>query len=315
MQWKFQRFRLSKRSKGTQKGRANAFETALSVRTLILGLPRPTSVPTPSLGQVKTDLLDPELANQVISQLHGLPVAVTAENPTPSAASPTSATIPVHAICLDCTDQEADEKWFSRLPSLSAHFQTATEPTPSVAHSDAQYLSSFIQQIHVIDLVQAPDFGIGQPTDGKGLLSGSIPTPKTLSDGMTKVTEQLMSLGFATSAAIWPSHAGVHPPLDRMSVITYWWGLEIVLPPPSMKYLSHVPSVSHAVLNFLSAVALVNNGVREILPFIRYISQYLDFEWNAIKAQDKGKGVVCAATWLMPAALIPRSWDFPPIQT
>jgi len=99
-----------------------------------------------------------------------------------------------------------------------------------------------------------------------------------------------------------------------MSVLTYWWGLEIVLPPPSLKYLSHVPSVSHAVLNFLSAVALVDNGVREILPFIRYISQYLDFEWSAIKAQDKGQGVVCAATWIMPAALVPRPWDFPPIQ-
>ena len=50
-------------------------------------------------------------------------------------------------------------------------------------------------------------------------------------------------------------------------------------------------------MNFLSALALINNGVREILPFIRYISQYVDFEFNAIRGQDKGKGVVCAATW------------------
>jgi hypothetical protein len=50
-------------------------------------------------------------------------------------------------------------------------------------------------------------------------------------------------------------------------------------------------------LNFLSAVALVNNGIREILPFVRYISQFVDFEWTAIKAQDQGSGVVCAATW------------------
>lgn len=50
-------------------------------------------------------------------------------------------------------------------------------------------------------------------------------------------------------------------------------------------------------MNFLSALAIVNNGVREILPFIRYISQYVDFEFSAIKAQDKGHGVVCAATW------------------
>lgn len=43
----------------------------------------------------------------------------------------------------------------------------------------------------------------------------------------------------------------------------------------------------------------------------RYISQFLDFQWNAINGQNKGKGVVCAATWVCPAALVPRSWDFP----
>jgi len=64
-------------------------------------------------------------------------------------------------------------------------------------------------------------------------------------------------------------------------------------------------------LNLLTAISLFNNGVREILPFIRYISQYLDFQWNAIRATDKGSGVVCAATWVCPAALVPRPWDFP----
>lgn len=50
-------------------------------------------------------------------------------------------------------------------------------------------------------------------------------------------------------------------------------------------------------MNFLSAVALVNNGVREILPFIRYIAQFVDFEFTSIKAKDEGRGVICAATW------------------
>jgi len=80
-------------------------------------------------------------------------------------------------------------------------------------------------------------------------------------------------------------------------------------------------------MNFLSALALVNNGVREILPFIRYFAQFIDFEFAAIKSQDRGYGVVCAATWfvssfifsslsyrpdrIMPAAMVPRPWDFP----
>ena len=60
-------------------------------------------------------------------------------------------------------------------------------------------------------------------------------------------------------------------------------------------------------MNFLSALALIDNGVREILPFIRYISQYVDFEFNAIKGQDKGKGVVCAATWYVNS--LSMLWD------
>jgi hypothetical protein len=89
-----------------------------------------------------------------------------------------------------------------------------------------------------------------------------------------------------------------------------WWGLEVVLPPPSLDFLSHVPSVAHAIINFLTALSVANKGVAEILPFIRYISQYIDFEWNTIKSADQGQGVVCAATWIMPAAMVPRAWDF-----
>jgi hypothetical protein len=46
-------------------------------------------------------------------------------------------------------------------------------------------------------------------------------------------------------------------------------------------------------------MALVNNGVKEILPFVRYIAQFIEYEFNSIKTQDKGQGVVCAATWLV----------------
>jgi hypothetical protein len=58
-----------------------------------------------------------------------------------------------------------------------------------------------------------------------------------------------------------------------------------------------VKSISSTVMNFLTALSIMYEGVREILPFVRYLSQYIDFEFNTIKAQDRGKGVVCAATW------------------
>ena len=56
-------------------------------------------------------------------------------------------------------------------------------------------------------------------------------------------------------------------------------------------------SITNTVMNFLTAMAVLNDGVREIIPFVRYLSQYIDFEWTTIKAQDHGKGVICAATW------------------
>jgi sorbitol-specific phosphotransferase system component IIBC len=88
-----------------------------------------------------------------------------------------------------------------------------------------------------------------------------------------------------------------------------------VLPPPTLVYLQvrsgfilhheqflmalvqRGQSISKTVVNFLTAMAAVNDGVREILPFIRYISQFIEFEFGTILAQDVGLGVVCAATW------------------
>jgi len=78
---------------------------------------------------------------------------------------------------------------------------------------------------------------------------------------------------------------------------TDWWGLEVLIPKVSMEFLAQCKSVQSTVLNVLTALATFHTGVREILPFIRYISQFIDFEWNAIQSQNKGNGVVCAATW------------------
>ena len=68
--------------------------------------------------------------------------------------------------------------------------------------------------------------------------------------------------------------------------------------------------MAHTVVNFLTSLSVANGGVAEILPFIRYISTYIDMEFSQIQGQDEGKGVVCAETWIMPAALVPRPWDF-----
>ncbi|KAG8863543.1 hypothetical protein FRB96_008283 [Tulasnella sp. 330] len=260
---------------------------------------------------------------------------------------------PIHAACLDCTDIEADEAHFSRLTSASGGVVEGTttlltltpevaqtgpstlappgSPSsggrsfPNIAQADLSSIIPVLQTLRLVDLVSqsiefigtpSNDFGFGESVEhGGGFLAGAVPSSGSLAEGVITVGQQLLSLGFATSAAVIPSHVGVYPPKDRLSVLSYWWGYEVVIPPPSMKYLANCKSIQNAVLNFLTAFALFNNGVRELLPFVRYASQFIDFEWGAIKAQDKGKGVVCAATWVMPAALVPRPWDFsdPPL--
>ncbi|ETW80999.1 hypothetical protein HETIRDRAFT_240731, partial [Heterobasidion irregulare TC 32-1] len=309
-----------------------AHESALVVRALIVGpggIALPSSKAKPvsraQIGKVKAQLLEPAKANRVIAHLRTLPGAPGISPAATSAAGSDRAPAkPIHAVCLPYTEPEADEKHFKRLqdePTASVvrtrAFGTEALSLPSVATASIDSVTDALKDLHLVNLLTAPDLGLGQPADGAGLLAGAVPTAKTVMDGIVQITPQLMALGYATGKSLLPDHTGVYPPTDRMSVLTYWWGLELVLPPPTLTYLDQADSVSNTVINFLTAVGAVFNGVREILPFVRYIGQYLDFEFDAIKGQDQGQGVVCAATWIMPAAMVPRPWDFaaPPAGT
>ncbi|KAJ3570956.1 hypothetical protein NP233_g4068 [Leucocoprinus birnbaumii] len=274
-----------------------AKKSAVIVRSLIVGQPTTASpkitraAARPQLIKVKSRLTEPKSANRIIAQLRTLsPLgddAVTANSAARLGEKASSPVDPIHAVCLEHPDAEMDRLYFSKSGDGDNSKLDVTSLV-DVGSATMNGLFELMNGINVIDLVKSPDLGLGQPGDGPGVLAGALPTPETVS---------------------------VYPPTDRMSVLTYWWGLELVLPPPSLAFLSSAHSVSGSVMNFLTALSMVNNGVREILPFIRYISQFVDFEFNQIKGQDQGKGVICAATWIMPAALVPRPWDFadPPI--
>jgi len=129
------------------------------------------------------------------------------------------------------------------------------------------------------------------------------------------------ALADLSSAALAPSLAGtaddpssaVGFPIDRLSFVVHWWGYEVLLPPLAMAHLSTAQSVSSAFLSFLQTMAMGAN-LPELLPFIKYISTWVELEFRAIRDQDtRGghKGVVLAATWVMPMALVPRPWDYP----
>ncbi|KAL1942067.1 hypothetical protein VTO73DRAFT_6597 [Trametes versicolor] len=290
------------------------------------------------MRKVKSQLLEPKTAQKILTQLRALP---TSDEPVVVGKTGTGKPVtslpkgPIHAVCLPCTDAEAHERHFSRLDKLQAAapapqatssnaspkakersldlsaVASAAEEISSVTATSFEKLKEVLADLNLVSLITAPDLGLGHPATGPGLFSGALPSAEAIVNGIEQMTPQLLALGYATGQSILPSHAGIYPPTDRMSVITYWWGLEVVMPEPSMKYLSNVPSIAHTAINFLTALAVANGGVSEILPFVRYISQYLDAEWHMIQQADQGQGVVCAATWIMPAALVPRPWDFP----
>ncbi|KAM5531265.1 hypothetical protein V8D89_015066 [Ganoderma adspersum] len=325
-----------------------ARESALMVRELIVGpfatpsaaLPKSSKVAvtaasssaqtqTQKVQKVKAQLLEPKQAKKVIAHLRQLP-----SSDVPVVVGRTSAGEeikalphgPIHAVCLPYTDTEAHEKHFAQLDTVEAAVPSPkASPRPvsrsldlanavsgitSVTATSLDKLKHVFKDINVVSLLSVPNWGLGQAGDQPGILAGAVPSAKAIVEGVEEITPQLMAMGYATGRAILPSHDGVYPPTDRMSVLTYWWGLEIVMPEPSVQYLGNVPSVAHTVVNFLTALSVANGGVAEILPFIRYISTYIDMEFSQIQGQDEGKGVVCAATWIMPAALVPRPWDF-----
>ncbi|EGO00296.1 hypothetical protein SERLA73DRAFT_160225 [Serpula lacrymans var. lacrymans S7.3] len=297
-----------------------AKQSALIVRSLIVGAAAPAppkttkAVTKPEISRVKSQLMQRKSANKVIAHLRALPITdqSTAFNSKGVDEEERDNDGPIHAVCLDATDAEAHERHFSRLTKDATADDTTHCDFPSVITASISSLSMVIQDMHLVSLITSPGLGIGQPGDGEGLLAGSLPTAETVLNGIQQITPQLMALGFATGKAVLPDHTGVYPPKDRISVLTYWWGLEVVLPPTTLSYLDSAKSVSGAVINFLTALSVINNGVREVLPFVRYIGQFIDFEFDSIKKENKGHGVVCAATWIMPAAMVPRAWDFPP---
>lgn len=78
-----------------------------------------------------------------------------------------------------------------------------------------------------------------------------------------------------------------------------YWGYELTIPHSQMAQLANVHSVSSTLLSFFQAF-VVYSGAPELAPFIRYLSSYIDLEFKGIELQDKGHGVVLAATCELP---------------
>ncbi|GJJ77832.1 hypothetical protein EMPS_10191 [Entomortierella parvispora] len=101
------------------------------------------------------------------------------------------------------------------------------------------------------------------------------------------------------------------PPTNVISAYTYWWGYEIYVPHKCMNKLQRVSNTSQIFFGFLSGAVTGIPGLAALVPLSRIISAWVGFQWAVINAEDVGKGVVLSATWVLPVALAPRSWDHP----
>ncbi|ORY66960.1 hypothetical protein BCR35DRAFT_334514 [Leucosporidium creatinivorum] len=115
-----------------------------------------------------------------------------------------------------------------------------------------------------------------------------------------------------------------YPPKDKLSLLVAWWGYQVFLPEAVMKqigselepYVDGLSALS-AALAFIASQApklllLVPGGalLSSIgLPIIAALSSACTFSWKYLKSKDKGEGIILAATWLIPVAVVPRTLE------
>lgn len=171
------------------------------------------------LEKVKRELMQPKRANEVIAHLRALPVptpngaatiVTTGASSTTSVASTLRPCGPIHAVCLAQTESEIDATHYRKIkPKTSTNGRLSPSKIASFASASLESILPLFENMHIIDLVAAPDLGLGQPGDGDGLLAGAVPTAETVLNGVMQITPQLMALGFATGRAILPDHKGM----------------------------------------------------------------------------------------------------------
>lgn len=189
-----------------------ALQSALAIRSLIVGptsaaAPKTTPVTAkPQLSALKNQLMQPKSANKLIMHLRTLPAHD--EMSTGHEFHPKG---PIHAVCLEHTDEEEHRLHFSKLvkEDIARDISSENITFQGVTSAPLEQLTALFNEMHVVDLVSSPDFGLGQPGNEKGILAGAVPTAKTVIDGFTKITPELMALGYATGKAMTPDHSGM----------------------------------------------------------------------------------------------------------
>ncbi|KAK7695334.1 hypothetical protein QCA50_002525 [Cerrena zonata] len=116
------------------------------------------------------------------------------------------------------------------------------------------------------------------------------------------------------------------PSSTKLSIQLNWWGYRLYLPPPVLAVLDNkrLESAKRAAiittalkwaLDHISGLTIppqmhpVLTVLKSLIPYLGYVGGFVAWSWGAIKTFDKGNGVVLTATWLLPVALIPGTWE------
>ncbi|PPQ99511.1 hypothetical protein CVT24_005301 [Panaeolus cyanescens] len=116
------------------------------------------------------------------------------------------------------------------------------------------------------------------------------------------------------------------PSTTQLSLLTTWWGYRIYLPPPimeqldksSLKATARAAMITSALKWMLDKIPLMLipaqfrpavKMLKQLAPVVSYVGVFIAWSWDRIRSYDKGNGVVLTATWLLPVALLPMTWD------
>ncbi|KAF9926514.1 hypothetical protein BGZ65_007249 [Modicella reniformis] len=127
--------------------------------------------------------------------------------------------------------------------------------------------------------------------------ASSQSTSSSLVDTINSITRQLL-----------PSQQN-SPSIHCISIYTFWWGYEIFVPHKSMKTIEAVSNTSLIFFNILSSAIHGVPGLAALVPIAQIIASWFGYQWSVINAEDKGKGVIISAIWILPVAPACRSWD------
>jgi len=142
------------------------------------------------------------------------------------------------------------------------------------------------------------------PTVEGAVVNGIETTPPSKANKKSEAKKKGKVSKDAASASQLSPPNPFHPPLHQISAFMFWWGYEIFVPQECMGRLDQVQNVSNSFLGFLQVVA----SASPITPYFGFISAWVGLQFTVIKAQNTGHGVVLAATWVLPVALVPRPW-------